>query len=178
MPNLNKDVRVPKFKEKLSLSKIETKLRCSLSLSKWQENELRKFSAEKLKEKGLVWVLKRSIQAQKVDAQASGAMMPKEKRRKLKNNCQARGLRQIIKIIGHCIIYSFHPCLCHGIHPLVCLVISQLLILVLGMDLYIMKGWQIVLPIDDFLFEELKYFILAMHAFVVGLIWLILCYCL
>jgi hypothetical protein len=42
---------------------------------------LQKLSAEKLKEKGLAWVAKGSIQAQKDDAQASGATKTKERRR-------------------------------------------------------------------------------------------------
>ena len=53
--------RVPEIKKELSLSKTETNLRCSISLPKWQEKKLQKLSAEKLKEKGLVWVPKGSI---------------------------------------------------------------------------------------------------------------------
>jgi hypothetical protein len=45
-----KKVRVPKIKEELPLSKIETKPRRSLGLSKWQKKKLQKLSAEKLKE--------------------------------------------------------------------------------------------------------------------------------
>ena len=68
-------------KRDLPLSKKEMKPRCSLGLPKWQENKLQKLSAEKLKEKGLVWVPKGNIQAQKDDAQASGATKAKERRR-------------------------------------------------------------------------------------------------
>jgi hypothetical protein len=75
-----KKLRVPKIKKELLLSKIEIKLICSISLPKWQENKLQKLSAEKLKEKGLAWVPKASIQAQK-DVQASGATKAKERRR-------------------------------------------------------------------------------------------------
>jgi len=65
----------------LPLSKIEIKSICSIGLPKWQEKKLQKLSAEKLKEKGLAWVPKGSIQAQKDDAQASGATKAKERRR-------------------------------------------------------------------------------------------------
>jgi len=74
-------VRVPKIKKDLSLSKTKIKSICSIGLPKWQEKKLQKLSAEKLKEKGLAWVPKGSIQAQKDDAQASGATKAKEKRR-------------------------------------------------------------------------------------------------
>jgi hypothetical protein len=76
-----KKVRVPKIKEELLLSKTKIKPRCSLGLPKWQEKKLHKLSAEKLKEKGLVGVPKGSIQAQKDDAQASGATKAKERKR-------------------------------------------------------------------------------------------------
>jgi hypothetical protein len=46
-----KKVRVPKIKKELPLSKTKTKLRCSISLLKWQEKKLEKLSVEKLKEK-------------------------------------------------------------------------------------------------------------------------------
>ena len=64
---------MPIIKEELSLSKTRTKPRCSLGLSKWQKKKLQKLSAEKLREKGLAWAPKRSVQAQKDDIQASGA---------------------------------------------------------------------------------------------------------
>ena len=68
-----KKVRVPIIKEELPLSKTRTKPRCSLSLSKWQKKKLQKLSVEKLREKGLAWAPKKSVQAQKDDIQASGA---------------------------------------------------------------------------------------------------------
>jgi hypothetical protein len=71
-------MRVPKINEDLPLSKTEIKLICSIGLPKWREKKLQKLSAEKLKEKGLAWIHKRSIQAQKDDAQASGAMRSKK----------------------------------------------------------------------------------------------------
>jgi hypothetical protein len=74
-------VGVPKIKKDLPLSKTEIKLICSIGLPKWQENKLRKLSAEKLKEKFLAWVPKGSIQAQKDDVQASVATKAKERRR-------------------------------------------------------------------------------------------------
>ena len=58
-----KKVRVPKIKKDLPLSKTEIKLICSIGLLKWQEKKLQKLSAEKLKEKGLAWVPRGSIQA-------------------------------------------------------------------------------------------------------------------
>jgi hypothetical protein len=54
---------VPKVKNDLPLSKTEIKPICSIDLPKWQEKKLQKLSAEKLKEKGLAWVPKGSIQA-------------------------------------------------------------------------------------------------------------------
>jgi hypothetical protein len=60
-----KKVRVPKVKNNLPLSKTGIKLICLIGLPKWQEKKLQKLSAEKLKEKGLVWVPKGSIQAHK-----------------------------------------------------------------------------------------------------------------
>jgi hypothetical protein len=51
-------VREPKIKKDLPLSKIEIKPICSIGLPKWQEKKLQKLSVEKLKENGLVWVLK------------------------------------------------------------------------------------------------------------------------
>ena len=62
-----KKVRVPIIKEELPLSKTRTKPRCSLSLSKWQKKKLQTLSAEKLREKGLAWAPKKSVQAQKDD---------------------------------------------------------------------------------------------------------------
>jgi hypothetical protein len=100
-----------------------------------------------VKEKGLAWIPKRSIQAQKDDAQASGATKAKEKRR-FKKQLQIGGLHQIIKVIGHGIIHTLYLCLC-GIHPLVCMVIPRLLIMILSIDLYVMKVCQIILLIDD-----------------------------
>jgi hypothetical protein len=72
---------VPKIKNDLPLSKIEIKPMCSIGSPKWQEKKLQKLSAEKLKENGLAWVPKGNIQAQKDDAQASGATKVKERRR-------------------------------------------------------------------------------------------------
>ena len=76
-----KKVGVPKIKKDLPLSKTEIKPIYSISLPKWQENKLQKLTTEKLKEKGLAWVSKASIQAQKNDVQASGATKAKERRR-------------------------------------------------------------------------------------------------
>ena len=76
-----KKVRVLKIKKDLPLSKTEIKLICSIGLPKWQEKKLQKLSVEKLKEKGLAWVPKGSIQAQKNDAKASGAIKTNERRR-------------------------------------------------------------------------------------------------
>jgi hypothetical protein len=76
-----KKVRVPKIKKDLPLFKTEIKPICSIGLPKWQEKKLQKLSAEKLKEKGLAWVPKGSIQAQKDDAQTSGATKAKKRRR-------------------------------------------------------------------------------------------------
>jgi hypothetical protein len=76
-----KKERVPKIKNDLSLSKTEIKPIYSIGLPKWQEKKLQKLSTEKLKEKGLAWVSKGSIQAQKDDAQASGATKAKKRRR-------------------------------------------------------------------------------------------------
>jgi hypothetical protein len=42
---------------------------------------LQKFSAKKLKEKGLAWVPKRSFQTHRDDAQANGVAKIKERRR-------------------------------------------------------------------------------------------------
>ena len=75
-----KKVRVPEINKNLPLSKTEIKSICSIGLPKWQEKKLQKLSAEKLKEKGLAWVPKGSIQAQKDDAEASGATKAKERR--------------------------------------------------------------------------------------------------
>jgi hypothetical protein len=72
---------VPTVKRDLPLSKKEMKPRCSLGLPKWQENKLHKFSAKKLKEKGLAWISKRSFQTHKDNAQASSAVKVKERRR-------------------------------------------------------------------------------------------------
>jgi hypothetical protein len=76
-----KKVRVPTVKGDLPLSKKEMKPRCSLGLPKRQENKLHKFSAKKLKEKGLAWISKRSFQTHKDNAQASSAVKIKERRR-------------------------------------------------------------------------------------------------
>jgi hypothetical protein len=76
-----KKVKVLKVKNDLPLSKIEIKPICSIGLPKWQEKKLQKLSVEKLKEKDLAWVPKGSIQAQKDDAQASGATKAKKRRR-------------------------------------------------------------------------------------------------
>ena len=70
-----------------------------------------------------------------------------------RNNCQVGDLHRIIKVIGHGIMHTLCLCLC-GIHPLVCMVTPELFILILGVDLYIMKGCQIILLIDD---REPKY---------------------
>jgi hypothetical protein len=49
--------------------------------TKVAKRKLQKLSIEKLKEKGLAWVPKGSIQAQKDNGQASGATKAKERRR-------------------------------------------------------------------------------------------------
>jgi hypothetical protein len=49
-----KKVKVPIIKEDLPLSRIEIKLICSTDLPKWQKKEVT-LSAEKLKEKDLIW---------------------------------------------------------------------------------------------------------------------------
>jgi hypothetical protein len=72
---------VPKVKNDLPLSKTEIKLIYSIGLPKWQEKKLQKLSTEKLKEKGLVWVPKGSIQPHKDDAQACVETKVKERRR-------------------------------------------------------------------------------------------------
>ena len=54
-----KNVRVPKIKKELLLSKTEIKPICSIGLPRWQEKKLQKLSAEKLKGKGLAWVTKK-----------------------------------------------------------------------------------------------------------------------
>ena len=58
-----KKVRVLIIKEELPLSKTRSKPRCSLGLSKWQKKKLQNLSAEKLREKGLAWAPKKSVQA-------------------------------------------------------------------------------------------------------------------
>jgi hypothetical protein len=77
-----KVVRVPTNNKELPLYKMKTKPRCSIGLPKWQEKKLQRLSAEELKEKGLAWIPKRGIQAQKDDAQTSGATKAKEKGRR------------------------------------------------------------------------------------------------
>ena len=79
-----KKVKVPKIKKELPLSKTEIKLRCSIGLPKWQEKKLQKLSTEKLNERGLAWIPKGDIQAQRDGAQASGATKAKERRRRFK----------------------------------------------------------------------------------------------
>jgi hypothetical protein len=74
-------VRVLKIKKDLSWSKTRVKSICSIGLPKWKEKKLQKLSVEKLKEKALAWVPKGSIQAQKDDAEASGATKAKRRRR-------------------------------------------------------------------------------------------------
>ena len=78
---------MPKIKKELSLPKIEIKSICSIGLPKWQEKKLQKLSAEKLKERGLAWIPKGDIQAQRDGAQASGATKAKEKEEDSRNNC-------------------------------------------------------------------------------------------
>jgi len=63
------------------LSKTEIKSICSIGLPKWQEKKLQKLSAEKLKEKGVAWIPKGSIQTRKDDFQASGATKTKKRKR-------------------------------------------------------------------------------------------------
>jgi hypothetical protein len=76
-----KKVKMPKVKNDLPLFKTEIKLIYLIGLPKCQEKKLQNLSAEKLKEKGLAWVLKQRIQAQKDDAQASVATKVNERRR-------------------------------------------------------------------------------------------------
>ena len=101
---------MPKIKKDLLLSKIEIKSICSIGLPKWQEKKLQKLSAKKLKENGLAWVPKGSIQAQKDDAQASGATKAKERRRYKK---QLSSWRFVPNHQNH---WPWH-------HPMVCMVI-------------------------------------------------------
>jgi hypothetical protein len=107
-----KKVRVPKIKNDLPLSRTEIKSICSIGSPKWQEKKLQKLSAKKLKEKGLAWVPKGNIQAQKDDAQASGATKVKERRRFKKQLPSWR--------FG--IIHTLCLCLC-AIHPLLCILL-------------------------------------------------------
>jgi ribosomal protein L7/L12 len=84
-------MKVPKIKKELMLSKIEAKPTCSIGLPKWQEKNLQKLSAEKLREEGFAWVPKESIQPHKDDAQVCGTTKAK-KEEASRNNCQVRGL--------------------------------------------------------------------------------------
>ena len=111
-----KKVRVPKIKKDLLLSKTEIKQICSIGLPKWQENKLQKLSAEKLKERH--GCLKEEFNLKRM--MFKQVVQQKQRREgDSRNNCQVRGLHQIIKIIGHGIIHILCLCLC-GIHPLVC----------------------------------------------------------
>ena len=78
------EARVPKMREELPLSKTKLKSICSIGLPRWQEKELQKLSAEKLKERGLAWVPKGSIEDQKDGDQTGGASQTKSRRRKFK----------------------------------------------------------------------------------------------
>ena len=57
----------PRVKKEVPLSKTEAQPRCSLDSSYWQRKKLHKLSAQELKEKGMVWLPKGSIQTQNKD---------------------------------------------------------------------------------------------------------------
>ena len=64
------------------MSKTEAKPSHPLRLSNWRKMELQKLSAQELKNRGMTWVPKGSIQTQdKNDDQAKGATQLKEKKR-------------------------------------------------------------------------------------------------
>jgi hypothetical protein len=159
-------VREPKIKKDLPLSKIEIKLICSIGLPKWQEKKLQKLSVEKLKENGLVWVLKEVFKLRRM-IHKQVVQQRQSREGDSRNNYQVGGLHQIIKIIAHSIIRILYLCL-YGINPLVCMIIPQPLILILAVDLYVMEGCQIILLTNDL---EPKYFVLAMHMHVDKFIW-------
>jgi hypothetical protein len=156
-----KKVREPKIKKDLPLSKIEIKPICSIGLPKWQEKKLQKLSVEKLKENGLVWVLKEVFKLRRMILKQV-VQQRQSREGDSRNNCQVGGLHQIIKIIAHSIIRILYLCL-YGIHPLVCMII-----LILGVDLYVMEGCQIISLTNDL---EPKYFVLAMHMHMDKFIW-------
>ena len=142
-----KKVKVPKIKKDLLLSKTEIKSICSIGLLKWQEKNLQKLTAEKLKEKAWHGFLKELFKFRRMILKQ--VVQQRQRREKdSRNNCQVGDLHQIIKISGHGIIRILYLCLC-GIHPLVCIVIPHLLILVLVMNLYVMEGCKIIFLIND-----------------------------
>ena len=72
----------PKIKKEVPLSKIEVQPRCLLGSSSWQKKKLQRLSAQELKEKGMAWVPKGSIQTQdKNDVHTKGATQLKEKKK-------------------------------------------------------------------------------------------------
>jgi len=70
-----------KNKEEVSLFRVETHSNNRHKSLNWQKKKLQKLSAQKLKEKGMAWVPKGSIQTQdKDDVQTKGATHLKEKK--------------------------------------------------------------------------------------------------
>jgi G3E family GTPase len=85
-----KEVKRSKNKRGALLSKTEAKSSHPLSLSNWQKKKLQKLSAQELRKKGMVWILKGSIRTHTGDDQAKGATQLKEKKRYEKQSSKLR----------------------------------------------------------------------------------------
>ena len=81
----------PKIKKKMLLSKAQAQPRYLLGSLGWQKKKLQRLSAQELKEKGMAWVPKGSIQTQdEDDVCTEGAMQLKKNRRSKRRSSNIR----------------------------------------------------------------------------------------
>ena len=86
-----KKLKEPKIKKKVSMSKAQAQPRYLLGSSGWQKKKLQRLSAQELKEKGMAWVPKGSIQTQdEDDVCTEGAMQLKKNRRSKRRSSNIR----------------------------------------------------------------------------------------
>jgi hypothetical protein len=143
--------------EKLASDSLDTKSelknlnvpkqpRSPLGLSIWHKR-LEKLSAQELKKRGMTWAHNGSSQDPGKDDAFGRSGVKANKRKKTSTRLWVKGLHQLNKAIGHCIVHIFQ--LCHIRRPKVCSVILYGIIL-LHMRLYIMEECnRIIMHMDS-----------------------------
>ena len=136
----------PGTKSKLKKPNVPKQPRSPLGLSIWHKR-LEKLSAQELEMRGMTWASNGSSQDPGKDDAFGRSGAKANKERKQVQDVWVKGLPQLNKAIGHCIVHIFQ--LCHIRRPKVFLVILYGIIL-LHMRLYIMEDCnRIIMHMDS-----------------------------